>query len=156
MTFRIQGLQLPFVASVSHQSFKSGYVLEVNIKEPVQSSEAEFAKLWVLRPKTVITVNTVVCSTLKNIFFFCSNMPSKGPDRPRVVWCTSLTVSPGCWSRATEQATPGCILGPHSAGAAGFGRFCMAGALTSGWSTSPDPETSWWLELHVATLSSSS
>ena len=85
MTFRIQGLQLPFVASVSHQSFKSGYVLEVNIKEPVQSSEAEFAKLWVLRPKTVITVNTVVCSTLKNIFFFCSNMPSKGPDRPRVV-----------------------------------------------------------------------
>lgn len=68
MIFRTQRLPLPFGASVSHQSFESWYVLGVNIKEPVQSSETEFAKLWVLRPKTAITVNTAVCSMLKNFF----------------------------------------------------------------------------------------
>lgn len=84
--FRIQGLQLPSVASVSHQFSESWYVLEVSIKQPVQSLETEIAKLWVLRPKTVITVNTALCSMLqKNFFFFYSNMPSKGPDRPLVV-----------------------------------------------------------------------
>ena len=68
--FRIQGLQLPSVASVSHQFSESWYVLEVSIKQPVQSLETEIAKLWVLRPKTVITVNTALCSMLQKKFFF--------------------------------------------------------------------------------------
>lgn len=30
----------------------------VNIKEPLESSEAQFARLWALRPDVVITANT--------------------------------------------------------------------------------------------------